>query len=416
MNRLIGTTEKDAACPRRLEIRKDSMGQMLPEALEYEVRDTLLPGFGVRVSPKGLRTFIFRWSQDGKDHKATLGRFPGMPAAAARKKAEGWFGLVARGEDPRQDLATAKAVRTAGRETMADLFDRFETEVLPSLKENTQRDYQSVLRMLRASFGATPCRALDLESIKAYHLEMAGTPRAANKQVAILSSVLTHGERVGMRDMRSNPCYLVEHYPEVKRVRSLTPKEAVAFGRLLAKEEEANPIAVAVLRMMLVTGARPGELLALEWSWVDLKAGVITVPRAHHKTGRKTGEDRFIGLGPSAIRLLKDRQKVATSRWVFPNPKGDGPFKGLNSFWKRLHSPQDGGPDKLESAGILDFHPYDLRHTWATWARRGGQGLEDLADMLGHTDIRMTRRYAHAQTDQIRQGALTVEKALKRKR
>ncbi|HCZ33017.1 MAG TPA: hypothetical protein DHV93_05915 [Holophagaceae bacterium] len=394
-----------------MEIRKDSMDLMIAEAREYEVKDTKLPGFRVRVSPKGLRTFIYRWSQDGKDEKAAIGRYPGIPVMAARNKAQIWYGMVSDGKNPRLEKQEKKATRKAARETMGELIDRYSVEVLPGHKPNTQRDYKSVLKALKARFGATPVRALDLEAIKAYHADLAATPRTANKQVKILSSVLTQAERWGLRDLRSNPCYLIEGYPETKRVRSLTPKEAVAFGKLL-RQQAAGSAAVDILWLILYTGARPGELQVLEWPWVDLKAGVIRVPKEHHKTGRKTGEDRFIGLGPVAISILKARHKGHTSKWVFPNAKGTGPYAGLNTFWRRLHHPKDGRPDLLLKAGLRDFHLYDLRHTWATWARRGGQALEDLADMLGHTDVRMSRRYAHAQPDKLRAGAIEVERAL----
>ena len=393
-----------------MEIRKDAMALMVPEAREYEVRDVKLPGFTVRVSPKGLRTFVFRWSQDGKDARGILGRYPAVPVAAARKKAEVWFGMVADGQDPRSEKLVKKAARKADRETMADLIAKYEAEVVPGHKANTRRDYKSVLKALTARFGAMIVRALDLEDIKAYHLELAATPRTANKHVMILSAVLTQGERWGMRDRRSNPCYLIEKYPEAKRVRSLTDQEARALGKLLAKKAASHPSAVAMLKLILLTGARPGELRALEWAWVDLKAGVITVPQEHHKTGRKTGEDRFIGLGPAAIALLKVRKKGATSKWVFPNDAGDGTYGGLSTFWRRLHKPKDGGADELAVAGLLDLRPYDLRHTYATWARRGGTGLADLADQLGHTDVRMSRRYAHAQPEVIRSGARVVER------
>lgn len=402
-------------CSRKLEIRKDAMDLMVAEEREYEVRDTKLPGFAVRVSPKGLRTFVFRWSQDGKDARAPLGRYPALPVAAARKKAEIWFGMVADGKDPRIEKQEKKAERKAAAVTMGEIIDEYLAEYVPTLKANTQRDYKSVLRRLKERFGAVGALAFDESHAQQLHLDLAATPREANKQIAILSGVLTYAERKKRRKMHTNPCYLIERYPEGKRVRSLTPKEAAKLGDILQAKEAAYPSAVAIVRLMLLTGGRPGEIEALEWSWIDLKAGIITVPRTHHKTGRKTDEPRFIGLGPVAIAILKHFHKAQSSKWVFPNEAGTGPYGGLRTFWQRMRSQKAGQEGELAREKMLDIHLYDLRHTFATWARQDGTNLEDLADMLGHTDIKMARRYAHALPAMLRSGAISVEKALKGK-
>jgi integrase len=414
----MGRPEKaeiPSKCPRRLEIRKDTMTLMVAEDKEYEVRDTKLPGFAVRVSPKGMRTFVFRWSQDSKDARAPIGRYPAYPVAAARNKAEGWFGMVAKGQDPRKEKAVQKAVRKAEAVTMGKVLDDYLETYVPTLKKNTQRDYKSVLRRLKERFGSVGAMDFNETHALQLHKDLAATPREANKQIAILSGVLTFAEREKLRAMHTNPCYLVERYPEGKRVRSLTPHEATKLGIILKAQQGRFPMAVTIVRLVLLTGGRPGEIEALEWSWVDLKAGVITVPRTHHKTGRKTDEPRFIGLGPVAISMLKPLHKERSSKWVFPNEDGTGPYGGLHTFWQRLRGQKKGLEGPLAKANMLDIHLYDLRHTFGTWARQKGANLEDLADMLGHTDIKMARRYAHALPAMLRSGAISVEKQLRGK-
>lgn len=408
-------------CPRRLEIRKESMDLMVAEPVEYEVRDTKLQGFGVRVSPKGLRTFVFRWSLAGGDGRKTIGHFPALPVAAARKKAEGWFGMVARGEDPRTEDREKKAAKLALADaasktmTMADLIERFELESLPKKAASTQRDYKRVLKHLKARFGKEHARTFGLDPISAMHAEMADRPREANKRVHILSAVLTDGEKWKMRDLRSNPCYLIELYPENERVRSLTAEEARTLGGILRRMADKWPVAVDMIWMMLLTGARPIELRRLEWDWVNLEAGIITIPRTRHKTGKKTREPRYIGLGPHALAILKRYHKARRCKWVFPNSDGTAGYGGIDTFWQRMRRKDPERPGELAKAGLMDFRIYDLRHTWATWARKGGIDLSDLPDMLGHTNQRMSRRYAHAQPDLIRSGAKTVERDLGKK-
>ena len=168
-----------------------------------------------------------------------------------------------------------------------------------------------------------------------------------------------------------------------------------------------------------MTGARLDEVKKLEWAWVDLEGGVICIPKGQHKTGRKTQKNRLVALGPNAVELLRARAKRRLSKWVFPglgrgnrklskgvSSREDGPYCGLHSWWQRRRATE------LKNIGLGDFHIHDLRHTFATWARLKDVDLDAVGDLLGHTNSRQTRRYAHVMPTKLRADVGLVEQSM----
>jgi integrase len=88
---------------------------------------------------------------------------------------------------------------------------------------------------------------------------------------------------------------------------------------------------------------------------------------------------------------------------VFPGTRTKGPYRGLDSWWQRRRETE------LAPLGLTNFRIYDLRHTFATWAKRKGLELDAVGDLLGHTNTRQTRRYAHIMPTKLRTEAGMVE-------
>lgn len=137
----------------------------------------------------------------------------------------------------------------------------------------------------------------------------------------------------------------------------------------------------------LNTGMRRGEIFNLQWFDVDFERGFLNVRQT------KSGKDRAIPMNSMLTALLENLHK--TSSYVFPSPKTGGKlvdFKGRFDAARR-------------KAGISNFRFHDLRHTAATRMADAGVDIFTLAAILGHSDIRMTRRYAHA-TDESKRRAV----------
>lgn len=406
--------------PREMHLKRETVDALKGTGFEYEVRDTILRGFGVRVSRQGVRSFVLRWSMHGRDARQSIGRYPDLSVAAARRIAEKWWGQIADGDDPRNQRKEAREAYT-----VSEWLEKFKTEHVVHLAVSTQRDYKRVIdKRLIPVLGRILMPDLTDADVQRVHHGLRATPREANKTISILSRAMNLAERAGQRPKHSNPCYQLERYPENERVRCLSVKEAKAFGELLKAKEKTTPTAVTVIRLLLMTGARLGEIEKLEWAWVDLEEGVIRIPAKKHKTGKKTGRERIIALGPGAVAMFKKLAKKKLSKWVFPadarpvRTKSGKPrcghYTSTHAVWQRMRRKggENGEDGELRKVGLLDLHLHDLRHTFASWARQQGKSLDDVGDLLGHTDPRMTRKYAHAVVDRLREQVGEIEQSV----
>ncbi len=133
-------------------------------------------------------------------------------------------------------------------------------------------------------------------------------------------------------------------------------------------------------------------MLGLEWTRVGLQEGLIYL-EPHHT---KTGERRTVPLNGTAKAALLKLAQFRTahcpgSPWVFCNRDGE-----------RIQDIKKGFATACRRAEITDFHPHDLRHTCAAWLVTGGIPLPEVRDLLGHSTIQMTERYAHLAPENVR--------------
>ncbi|HEY0779360.1 MAG TPA: site-specific integrase, partial [Gemmatirosa sp.] len=142
----------------------------------------------------------------------------------------------------------------------------------------------------------------------------------------------------------------------------------------------ANPVAVAVLRFLLLSGWREREALTLRWDAVDLGRGVATL--ADTKTGRSVRE-----LGAPALAVVNAMRPhhQAGNPYVFPGAKPGAHFTDTARVWDAAR----------HAAGLADVRLHDLRHAFASVAASGGLTLPLIGALLGHTDSATTARYAH---------------------
>ena len=160
--------------------------------------------------------------------------------------------------------------------------------------------------------------------------------------------------------------------------------------RILALDEEKRLIAACdpylrnIVVMALYTGMRKGEVITLQWENVDLESGLITIDQ----TNSKSKKMRRIPINSTVRRLLlEQRLKSAGNDYVFLSSKGT-PYKKHDSL-NRAYSLA------LEKAGIKGLRFHDLRHTAATRMIELGASVVAVKEILGHSSLDMTMRYAH---------------------
>jgi integrase len=189
-----------------------------------------------------------------------------------------------------------------------------------------------------------------------------------------------------------NPCKGVERNHEEGRERFFSPAELAAISDALAAYP--GQTAADCVRLVMLTGCRPGEAMAAKWSEFDAEPNYWVKPSAHTKQ-RKVHR---VPLIPAAIELLDRRRQTRNSEWVFPSARPyaptDEPIATLWHVWE--HTRTRAGLGK--AARI-----YDLRHTFASVGAGGGLSLQIIGRLLGHTLSRTTERYAHLADDPLRE-------------
>jgi integrase len=146
----------------------------------------------------------------------------------------------------------------------------------------------------------------------------------------------------------------------------------------------------AIVTLAINTGMRRGEILRLEWDQVDFFREEIKAIKT------KNGHDRPVPMNTRVKAVLLTLKETSKSRFVFPSSKKKGSH--ITYIRKAFNT-------AVKEAGITNFRFHDLRHTFGTRAADGGVEMTAIAEVMGHADIRTTRRYSHA-TDQGRRRAV----------
>ena len=354
----------------------------LPEKGARITYDIDVKGFGLRVTAAGARAFVLNYRSAGRERRLTIGSYPEWSATAARKRAEALKREIDVGADPMAERHEERAAPT-----IADLCERFTSEHLPKKRPSTQEEYRAIIeKIVKPRLGKVKVAMVRHSDIDALHREISHfAPARANKAAAILSKMFALAIKWGFRT--DNPVIGLERNTEQARTRYLDKAELVALGAAL----DAHPsqtIANAI-RLLLLTGARRGELLAATWGQFDLTLGVWTKPRENTKTKR----EHRIPLSAPTMRLLRAmRDAAGPSPYLFPSNGAAGHVVEIKGAWARI----------TKVAKLEDVRVHDLRHTYASLLASAGFSLPTVGALLGHTQAQTTQRYAHLLDDPLR--------------
>ena len=343
--------------------------------------DSAAPGLGLRARPNGRKTWIVHRRYNGSVVKRTLGAFDALTVEDARDAARA---LLADAETGGA-AAAVPTVRTFAPAFLADCAERWK----PSTRETCAH---TVRRWILPAFANRPVDAIGAKDVRNWHDEIAAMyPGSAHWALAAMSSMMKHAEALGLRREDSNPCKGLRRRKSGFEAHYLTDDEFAALGRALDGVEADHPVAVAVVRFLLYTGARKSEALRLKWEHVHGDRAVLP----DSKTGPRT-----IWLASPARAVLAARQRRTNCPWVFPSPRG-GPAT-VDKAWNAIRA----------AAGLPTLRLHDLRHSLAAVAVNGGEGLRTVAGLLGHADIKTTFGYAHLAEGSVFDAANRVSRGL----
>jgi integrase len=222
-------------------------------------------------------------------------------------------------------------------------------------------------------------------NIKTLHRKISErAPYRANRVLALLSKMFNLAIGWNMRDrVAGNPCDGIKRNPEVKRKRYLKPDELARLVGVLDKFPDVQ--AANIIRLLLLTGARSGEVLAARWEQFDLYGDKPIWVKPGATTKQKTEHE--VPLEGEALKLLRELREQADdlAEYVFPGRGGNGHRVDLKMPWRVIR----------KAAGIAGLRVHDLRHSYASFLVSAGNGLPVIGALLGHTQASTTQRYAH---------------------
>ena len=271
---------------------------------------------------------------------------------------------------------------------MADLCTRFEKEYLPRKRPLTQRGYrQQIATDILPELRRVKVAAIGYADIDKLHRDLSKrAPIHANRVLALLSKMLSLAIRWGWRT--DNPCRGIERNQEKKRRRYLTGEELLRLTAALALHRDQQ--AANIVRLLLLTGARRGEVLAAEWQQFNLEDGIWSKPGS--TTKQRT--DHIIPLSAPARLLLTELREPGKdgAEYVFPGRVGG----------HRLEIKDSVGVNLQIRRCITGLRVHDLRHSFASSLANAGIGLHVIGGLLGHSTPTTTHRYAHLLDDPLR--------------
>ena len=226
------------------------------------------------------------------------------------------------------------------------------------------------------AFGARPVDRITPAQVGRWFDAYSRTaPGNANHALALFRQIMNVAIARGL--IETNPARGLKRNRRPALTRFLSREEIGRLHRVLDRQtRKSSRQQVDIIRLLLLTGCRRGEIVQLRWSAVQDDMLVL----ADSKTGPRT-----VPLNTQARRIL-ERQRRSTSSFVFPSPRDLARPRGLNlPLWYLVR----------REAGIEDVRLHDLRHTLASHAVMNGVPVPVVSRLLGHSNVRMTLRYAH---------------------
>lgn len=349
--------------------------------------DTIVRGFGVRRQRRDA-VYVVKYSLRNKQRLVTIGPHgaPWTPETA-RKEAQRLIGAVSHGTDP-----AAERDRRKAEPTVADVLDRYVREhVGPHNRATTASEARRLVeRELKPTFGKLRIGELTRAQVKSWHSTFSERPYTGNRALAYLRKALNLAHKDW--ELRSdNPAKGVKLFPEKRRERFFSDDELSRIGAALATIEadgSALPGAARVVRLLALSGMRLGEVLALEWSWIDFDAGCVRLPDA------KAGA-RAVPLGGPALSYLSKLERIGPFVCFGANPMRPIGEKTFRHTWGEL----------VKRAGLVNGRPHDFRHTVGTFTAQTGANAFQVRDILGHRTLAMTAKYVERSVDPLRKTA-----------
>ncbi|HUW37668.1 MAG TPA: integrase arm-type DNA-binding domain-containing protein [Rhodocyclaceae bacterium] len=278
-------------------------------------------GLYLLVKANGAKHWRLKYHLAGRERLLALGEYPDVPLTRARQKAGDARNLVREGIDPVQDGREQKALRVnAALQTFAVVSDEWIAKKARKWTEgHLEQNRQSLRDYVLPKIGARPIASLTAQDVMRVlePLEAAGKLETLRRVRQRIGSVLSYAVQTGRRT--DNPIRDTQgafETPTREHFASIGPKGLPAFLKTL-EGYPGHPNTIGIIRMILWTGSRTGEIRGATPDEFDLDAGVWRIPAERMKKRRV----HVVPLPTQAVALLRELMALnANSRYMFPSP------------------------------------------------------------------------------------------------
>lgn len=379
------------------------IAKLKPKEKQYDVRDSNLKGFLIRITPVGKMSYVCQY---GRGRRMNIGQVGVITPAQARDKAKQILSHAVTGtlikESRKKDKLTLEQFISNEYEAWRKANRKNGNADLRRLKANFLREFGNLLLV--------DISPMLVEKWRTNRINNGITTATVNRDIAILKSALT--KAVEWSFIKEHPLFKLKPFKidSAAKVRYLDKDEEKRLkdalktrdAELKRKRDNGNQwrkgrsydflpdlrqyvFADYLSPMILIalnTGLRRGELFSLTWEDVDLERAILTV----NGNVTKSGKTRYIPLNSVSLQVLKDWQlNNSSGEIIFSNVKTGSMFGHVKKSWASV----------LGKANIKSFRWHDMRHHFASKLVMAGVDLNTVRELLGHADIKMTLRYAH---------------------
>lgn len=367
------------------------------DKLRIEYCDTELPGLYLLVSPAGnAPSYFLRYKdRNGKTCHEKIGRSSDISLADARKQARTLKAeITANGRDPRAEEKARKAVLT-----LDELWLEYK-KFAKSRKRSFARDEQLWRLRLQPAFGHLRLNQISRHQAQSFHagLKEAGILSASSidHHLKLLRRMLNLAVDWGM--LEKNPVSRIQLLNEDNKVEHYLDDDELERLLNVLHTDENRPVCLIAL-LLISTGCRLNEVLSARWQQIDKANRVFRVDAINSKSKRV----RSIPLNDSALEVLSQLDTEGQYDLLFINKQTEKPYTTIMKVWTRLRT----------KAGLPHLRIHDLRHQYASFLVNSGRTLYEVQQILGHSDSKVTERYAHLSTKTLQAAANSASLIIK---
>ena len=363
-----------------------------------ELCDTELPGLyvEVRATSPGHGTFYLRYKDGtGKTCHQKIGRTADLGLADARRKARQLKAEIALGADPRGEAKSQREVPT-----LDVFFTQLYEPFAKPRKRSWKRDDELYRLRIKGKFGNRRLNQISRQMVQTFHTELLASglaPATCDHHLKLLKRVfnlaLDWGAFSGPNPVARVPMFNADN----KREHYLDGDELQRLMSVLRTDENRAVCRIALF--LLSTGARLNEALSATWAHIDHENRVWRIPATNSKSKRM----RSVPLNDSALEVLVQVGTDGKYDHVFINAETGKPYTTIAKVWNRLRA----------AAGLPHLRLHDLRHSFASFLVNRGRTLYEVQKVLGHSDTKVTERYAHLSTKTLQDAADSASLVIK---